>query len=67
MGKSKNKKWALSKGISETLIQNAIDTIDQDGYVAVLHNLLEKKSIHQKGSHDQSDEKAAQLWSKQRI
>lgn len=42
-GKVKIRNGLFQKGISETLIQNAIDTIDQDGYVAVLHNLLEKK------------------------
>ena len=44
-GKVKIRNGLFQKGISETLIQNAIDTIDQDGYVAVLHNLLEKKRV----------------------
>jgi len=44
-GKVKIRNGLFQKGISETLIQNAIDTIDQDGYVAVLHHLLEKKRV----------------------
>jgi regulatory protein len=44
-GKVKIRNGLFQKGISETLIQNAIDTIDQEGYVAVLHHLLEKKRI----------------------
>ena len=44
-GKVKIRNGLFQKGISETLIPNAIDTIDQDGYVAVLHNLLEKKRV----------------------
>ncbi len=44
-GKVKIRNGLFQKGIGETLIQNAIDTIDQDGYVAVLHNLLEKKRV----------------------
>ena len=44
-GKVKIRNGLFQKGISETLIQNAIDTIDQDGYVVVLHHLLEKKRV----------------------
>ena len=44
-GKVKIRNGLFQKGFGETLIQNAIDTIDQDGYVAVLHNLLEKKRV----------------------
>ncbi len=42
-GKVKIRNGLFQKGIGETLIQQAIDTIDQEGYTAVLHHLLEKK------------------------
>ena len=44
-GKVKIRNGLFLYVIGETLIQNAIDTIDQEGYVAVLHNLLEKKRV----------------------
>lgn len=44
-GKVKIRNGLFQKSIEENLIQNAIDTIDQEGYVAVLHHLLEKKRV----------------------
>ena len=42
-GRAKIRNGLFQKGISELLIQNAIDTIDQDTYVTGLENLLSKK------------------------
>ena len=42
-GKNKIRNGLFQKGISEALIQSAIDTIDYDAYVSGLENLLSKK------------------------
>ena len=44
-GKVKIRNGLFQKGISETLIQDAIDTIDQEGYIGALHQQLEKKRV----------------------
>ena len=42
-GRGKIRNGLFQKGISELLIQNALDTIDQDQYTIGLQNLLAKK------------------------
>ena len=42
-GRNKIRNGLFQKGISESLIQNAIDTIDNDAYVSGMENLLSRK------------------------
>ena len=42
-GRVKIRNGLFQKGISEQLIQSALDTIDQEAYISVMENLLEKK------------------------
>jgi len=42
-GRVKIRNGLFQKGISEPLIQSALDTIDQEAYVSGMENLLEKK------------------------
>jgi regulatory protein len=42
-GRSKIKNGLFQKGIAEVLIQNALDTIDQDAYLSGMEALLVKK------------------------
>lgn len=42
-GRAKIRNGLFQKGISEPLIQSALDTIDQDAYISIMENLLEKK------------------------
>jgi regulatory protein len=42
-GKVKIRNGLFQKGISEALIEMAIETIDLEGYTAILHHLLMKK------------------------
>ncbi len=43
-GRAKIRNGLFQKGISEGMIQNALETIDQEAYIIGLNNLLEKKS-----------------------
>ncbi len=47
-GRVKIRNGLFQKGISESLIQSALDTIDQDAYISGMENLLVKKraTIH---------------------
>lgn len=44
-GRAKIRNGLFHKGISESMIQSALDTIDEEAYVSGMENLMDKKRI----------------------